>query len=108
MSFVQCKTLEEVEDILEKKPFGFITEDNRIYDDMSFSDDALFYDLNAKTVMALYDLQTMIEMVTEGEHEMPFDAVLRDAKLLDKSFKKALKAIKFKPITRRKSEPNVG
>lgn len=103
MSFIQCKDRDEVEDKLEKLNFkGFVTEDHRIYDKVEFSDDAMYYLLDEATLIALYDLQTSIEMVTEGGHEMPFSQVIEDAKMLDESFKKALAAIKFKPLTRRK------
>lgn len=100
MSFIQCKNENEVEEKLKTVKAGFVTEDFRIYDEINFSDDCSYYELNAEVIMALYDLQSSIQMVIGGMHEMPFQNVVRDAQMLDTSFKKALELIKFKPLKR--------
>lgn len=105
MSFIQCKDEKEVEAKLEEIGFkGFITEDHRIYDKVDFSDDACFYDLDRDTLLALYELQTSIEMVMGGMHEMPFQDVVKDAQMLHDNFQKTLQQIKFKPLVKKEKK----
>ncbi len=102
MSFIQCKSEEEVEKILKQKKVAFVTEDHRVYDEITVSDDAMYYDLDAETLYALYDLQLQIEMVVESGYEMSFLEIEKSASDLRKVFDKALAAIKFKPLRREK------
>lgn len=103
MSFIQCKNEAEVEERIEGKSAAFITEDHRIYDEITVSDDACFYELNAVTVERLYNLQLEIERMSEGfGSEMSFHSVEQYAKELREAFEGALAAIKFKPLERKK------
>jgi len=79
---------------------AFITSDHRIYEEIEFYDEVCQFFLSAKTVRILYDLQSQLEMMTDGRHECPFTRIAEDAKELEDCFKKALKQIKFKPLRR--------
>lgn len=81
----------------------WVTPDGAVYDSMIFSDGACWIDLHADTILALYELQTTIEYHTEGRSDAgSFTAVVHDAQELEKSFKAALAAIKFKPLKQEK------
>ncbi len=100
MSFIQCKDKKELEEVLEKRDikFAFVTEDNRIYFDMNFCDDALHYHLPGATVLALLDLQLNLEMIADYDREL--EDIQSGAQCALDSLKKALEIIKHKPLKR--------
>lgn len=106
MSFVQCKDDKEVDLAIEqrKNPHCFVTEDFRVYDTMGFSDGELYYELPPNTLIALMNLQDGIEFMSGhcGGYEMGFDNLVRHAKDLEETWRKALEQIKFKPLVRKK------
>ena len=103
MSFIQCKDQDEAE--RKVKTGAFVSHDFRLYDSIEFWDDACVIEFDAETVRKLLDFQCYLEMINSGHHECPFTQILDDAKELNKSFRAAMKAIKFKPITK-KEKPN--
>jgi hypothetical protein len=102
VSYTQCKDEKEVDAEMDKRKAGFVSDDHRIYEEIGLFDNALVYTFDAKTAMALYDLQSNIEMVMSSGHECGFLELVNSAQLLEKTFKDALAAIKFKPIVRTK------
>jgi hypothetical protein len=89
MSYVQCKNDEEVEKVLtEKGGQGFVTEDFRVYDKITFGDDALLYDFDAEMVRALNDLKGSIELLGDDACEASFLTLEEDAKRATADYKK--------------------
>lgn len=89
MSFIQCKDEKELEAVLAQKKQGFVSDDHRIYDKITFADDQCYYELDAEMLLALHDLQVNIEFSSdERSAEMAFTTLERDAKALTDSFKK--------------------
>lgn len=105
MSFTQCRNRDELEKItdVDGYPGAFITEDHRIYTDIELADENGYIKLTPATVTALWELQTHIEILNEHcGMEMGFDTVAEKAKELQTAWDKALKAIKFKPLEKKK------
>lgn len=102
MTFIQCENKSECEDELQRLGSGFMTDDHRIYSKLTFGDDGLFYTFDAATILHLYNLQLHLEMVSDDGYENGFLVVEKAAKEVSEQFKKALEAIKFKPMERRK------
>lgn len=100
MSYVQC-TEKELEKQMIKLGAGFVSPDHRIYETIEFFDDAATWEVDAKTFLALADLQNHIEMCADGMNEMPFQDVEDRAKDLREAFDRALAAVKFKPLKRK-------
>lgn len=99
MSFIQCRSTEEIEKTLKTMnlPYAFITEDHRIYTEMELSDDAVFYDLDARTVGCLIELQSHMEWMTEGFMETDMLELEEIAKDFSKKVRETFAALKFKP-----------
>lgn len=104
MSFIQCKDRNDVEKFLHtnKIKAAFITEDHRIYTEMELSDDGFYYELNAETTEALYDLQLVLEMSYDGMAENNFLTMVDAAQMLETAFKKIMKSLNYKPLKRAK------
>lgn len=101
MSFIQGISPDDCEQRLQKIKAAFVSDDLRIYEEIEFWDDTSVWHIPAKTILALYELQTQIEMMKDGRHELAFDDVVRDAQDLKESFDKAVAAIGYKPIHKR-------
>lgn len=98
-------TLTEAEKAMSEteRDVFWVAPDGRVYDSMIFSDGACWIDLHADTLFALYELQTTLEFHAQGRSDSgSFTAVVHDAQELEKSFKAALAAIKFKPLKQEK------
>lgn len=103
MSFIQCKHRAEAEKVAESKPFCFISEDHRVYDEIEFSDDALFHTFDGKTANALMQIQAHLEMMECPSHEGNFDSLIRAAEDLRDIFRQAVKDLGF--VNTNKKEP---
>lgn len=99
MSFIQCQSALQLEKTLEtmKLPYAFITEDHRIYMEMKVSDDGVYYDLDARTLGCLLELQNHMEWMTEGFMETDILDLENAAKEFSEQIRKTLAAVKFKP-----------
>lgn len=98
MNFIQCKDSNDCEKILGTMKAGFVSSDHRVYEEIEFWDDASSWYIPAKTILALYNLQTTIEHLTEGDYELFMGDLKSAAKELDDAFKKAIEEIRFQPI----------
>lgn len=84
------------------REYYWVAPDGRVYESMIFSDGACWITCESSTLMALYELQTTIEALTDGFWETSMEKVERDAKTFADSFRAALKAIRFKPLEQEK------
>lgn len=100
--FVQCKNENEAEAAMKKLKAGFVSPDHRVYSEIEFWDDACILSIPAKTPHALYDLQSHIDLIKDGDWEMNgFDDVVSTAKDLQKAFNAAIKALSTGKIVKR-------
>lgn len=89
MSYIQCKSVEEVEDVLEKsKGIGFVTKDQRVYSEIQFSDGEVFHKIDPKEMQNFLDFKGHVEMLEYDMCEMSFLTIVDQAKALAKEFKK--------------------
>lgn len=96
MSFIQCKNMDEVEEAMGKRKHGFVTEDFRIYDDITLTDDACFYKLDSEIIMALYNLKANLEMIGEDGFENGFMELEQSAKLATDAYRECMKVLSKK------------
>lgn len=105
MKYIQCNSAQEVENVLLKtKGFkaAFVTPDFRIYFDMELYDEVCVIKMSPQTVSHLLDLQHILESNEHHSHEMHFKEIAGHAKDLQDACLNAVKAIKFKPMTKEK------
>lgn len=98
---LQCKDADTVENALDALGSGWVTHDNRVYSHMKFGDNECYWEIDAQTILALYNLQCSIEMSEGADNEMGFANVVARAKELEAAYQAAIKAIKFQPILRK-------
>jgi len=100
MEFIQFASKEEAEKYIDgdKVRAGFTSKDNRFYSSVTLSDDACYYEIDAETLHELFQLQTHIEMLSDGGYEMAFGKMKEHVEALDEQYNKTLKAIQFKPL----------
>ena len=91
---------DEAESKLDKENF-WITPDFRAYDKMVISGMGCWLEMDAETLIALYELQTNIEFFAD-KVETPFTKLVSDAQEFEATFKKCLEAIKYKPLKQQK------
>jgi meiotically up-regulated gene 157 (Mug157) protein len=101
LKYIQCDNEDEVEQILKTRGHGFCSPDHRIYSAITLSDDACNYELESEMVLALFNLQTTIEMMSGPGYECPFQEVDKAARELQQAFEKVRSLIATKPIRKK-------
>lgn len=102
MDFYQCENARDCEKYLDIKKAAFVSNDFRVYEEIEFWDEHSIWHIPAKTILALYNMQSQIELMTDEGQEQAFDQVLRTAKELEDAFKEVLKEVGYAPITKKK------
>jgi hypothetical protein len=101
MSFIQAEDNADAEKQMSKLKAAFVSPDHRLYEEIEFWDEFAVWHIPAKTLLALYNLQTSIEQMTEGDRELYLGDLRDAAKEFDDAFNAVVTAIGFKPIRKR-------
>lgn len=99
--FIQAQSASECEALMNDIGAAFVSCDHRIYEHIEFWDKDCMWEIPAKTILRLYELQSQIDWMSDGGCENPFTDVSRAAIELEKLFAAAVAQTKADPIRKK-------